>query len=60
MKCSHILKRIFQLLALKQSLAGVRSRHLESGIDSTVTVMLVACLVSWLRGKLSENYKMIV
>ena len=38
MKCSHNLKRIFQLL----SLAGVWSRHLEGGIDSTVTVMLVA------------------
>ena len=42
MKCSHIPKRIFQFLALKQSLAGVWSRHLEGEIDSTVTVMLVA------------------
>ena len=42
MKCSHNLKRIFQLSALKQSLVGVWSRHLEGEIDSTVTVTSVA------------------
>ena len=59
MKCSHNLKRIFQLLALKQSLAGVWSRHLEGGIDSTVTVMLVAMscfLVERETGINSENF----
>ena len=58
MKCSQILKRIFQLLALKQSLAGVWSRHLDGEIDSTVTVMLVAMscfLIEKETGIKSEN-----
>ena len=54
---------MFQLLALKQSLAGVWSRHLVGGIDSTVTVMMVAMscfLVERETGINSETCKMIV
>ena len=53
---------MFQLLALKQSLAGVWTRHLEGEIDSTVTVMLVAMpcfLVEREAGIKSENYKIL-
>ena len=59
MKCFHNLKRIFHLLALKQSLDGVCSRHLEGEIDSAVTVMLVAMscvLVERETGIKSENF----
>ena len=40
------------------SLAGVWSRHLEGGIDGTVTVMMVAmsCFLIEEAGTNSENY----